>query len=62
MGRSMGSPRRTLSKKIRRLSAVKVASTKNAGLYADGDGLYLQVTQSGSRSWVFRFKSKRTTP
>lgn len=46
-----------MSKKINRLSAVKVASIKDAGLYADGDGLYLQVTQSGSRSWVFRFKS-----
>jgi integrase len=48
-----------MSKKINRLSAVKVASTKKPGLYADGDGLYLQVTKSGSRSWIFRFKSGR---
>jgi integrase len=44
-------------KKVNRLSAVKVASASKPGLYADGDGLYLQVTESGSRSWVFRFKA-----
>jgi len=46
-----------MPKKVNRLSAVKVASTKKPGFYADGDGLYLQVTDSGSRSWVFRFKT-----
>jgi integrase len=46
-----------MPKKVNRLSAVKVASIKNPGFYADGDGLYLQVTDSGSRSWVFRFKA-----
>ena len=39
-----------MPKKVNRLSAVKVASTKKSGFYADGDGLYLQVTDSGSRS------------
>ncbi|MGO9681101.1 MAG: tyrosine-type recombinase/integrase [Beijerinckiaceae bacterium] len=46
-----------MPKKVNRLSAVKVASTKKPGFYADGNGLYLQVTDSGSRSWVFRFKA-----
>ena len=46
-----------MPKKVNRLSAVRVASTKKPGFYADGDGLYLQVTGSGSRSWVFRFKT-----
>lgn len=46
-----------MPKKVNRLSAVKVAGTKKPGFYADGDGLYLQVTDSGSRSWVFRFKA-----
>ena len=45
-----------MPKKVNRLSAVKVASIKNPGFYADGGGLYLQVTDSGSRSWVFRLK------
>lgn len=44
-------------KKVNRLSAIKVASIKKRGLYADGDGLYLQVTETGGRSWVFRFKA-----
>ena len=50
-----------MPKNVNRLSAVKVASTKNPGLYADGNGLYLQVTESGSRSWVFRFKASGHT-
>lgn len=40
---------------INRLSARKVATEKNRGYYADGGGLYLQVSQSGTKSWVFRF-------
>ncbi|HRW61644.1 MAG TPA: Arm DNA-binding domain-containing protein, partial [Defluviicoccus sp.] len=28
-----------------------------AGIHADGGGLYLQVTASGARSWIFRFSS-----
>ena len=50
-----------MAKKVNRLSAVKVARTKKRGFYADGDGLYLQVTDSGSRSWVFRFKTAGRT-
>ena len=58
MGQGMGEPSdERMPKKVNRLSAVKVASTKKPGFYADGDGLYLQVTDSGSRSWVFRFKT-----
>lgn len=45
-----------MSKMVNRLTAVKVATIKTSGMYADGGGLYLQVTASGSRSWVFRFK------
>ena len=41
---------------IHRLSAVKVANLKQRGMYADGGGLYLQASENGSRSWIFRFK------
>jgi integrase len=41
---------------VHRLSAVKVANLKRRGMYADGGGLYLQVTANGRRSWIFRFK------
>lgn len=38
-----------------RLKALTVARLKEPGYHADGAGLYLQVTPSGSKSWVFRF-------
>jgi integrase len=50
-----------MTKQINRLSAVKVAATRAPGLYADGAGLYLQVTASGSQSWIFRFKAGTRT-
>jgi hypothetical protein len=46
---------------IHRLSAVKVEHTKARGMYADGGGLYLQVSKTGSRSWIFRFKMNGQT-
>lgn len=45
-----------MGQRINRLSAVKVAAAKAKGLYADGAGLYLQVSGSDSKSWIFRFK------
>lgn len=38
-----------------RLTAVAVKSLDKPGYYADGRGLYLQVTKAGNKSWVFRF-------
>jgi integrase len=38
-----------------RLSAMRVARATKPGRYADGGGLYLQVSQSGTRAWIFRF-------
>jgi integrase len=35
---------------------VKSVKTLGAGYHADGDGLYLQVTGSGGRSWIFRYQ------
>ena len=40
---------------IHRLSAVKVASLKVPGYYADGGSLYLRVATGGSKRWIFRF-------
>src|SRR5208337_5008187 len=45
-----------MTQAIHRLSAVKVASLKQRGMHPDGGGLYLQVSENGSRSWIFRFK------
>jgi integrase len=44
-----------VSRLINRLSATRVAKTREPGLHADGGGLYLRVTDSGTKSWMFRF-------
>jgi hypothetical protein len=44
---------------VGRLTALKVAKVKKSGMYADGAGLYLQVSGDGentlAKSWIFRF-------
>src|SRR5262245_16430884 len=37
-----------------RLTALKVEKAKQPGMYADGGGLYLQVTKGGA-SWIYRY-------
>ena len=44
-----------LARSICRLTAVTVSKAKKPGLHADGAGLYLKVTEDGTKSWVFRF-------
>jgi integrase len=44
-----------MARQIERLSALAVSRAKQPGMYADGRGLYLQVTSSGAQSWVYRF-------
>jgi integrase len=40
----------------KKLSDVEVKQAKAAGLLNDGGGLYLKVTKTGSRSWLFRYR------
>jgi integrase len=47
-----------MARMMRRLTALKVARAKRPGMYADGDGLYLQVTKGGA-SWVYRYMLNR---
>ena len=42
-----------MGKEIDRLTAKAVEKIKNPGYYPDGDGLYLQVSASLTKSWVF---------
>lgn len=44
-----------MARPISRLSARQVA-TASEGYHADGGGLYLQVSSSGTRSWVLRYQ------
>lgn len=41
--------------KAYKLTALQVAKAKNAGLYGDGAGLWLQVSDTGTKSWIYRF-------
>ena len=38
-----------------KLSTLKIKALTKKGLYGDGNGLYLQVSRSGSKAWIFRF-------
>jgi integrase len=40
---------------VNQLSAKKVEKIKHPGMYADGAGLYLQVTSNNAKSWIFRY-------
>lgn len=45
-----------MGRKVGRLSALEVKHKAEPGYFPDGAGLYLQVSSSGSKSWVFRFQ------
>src|SRR5262245_42828238 len=38
-----------------RLTATEVSTKKKPGRYSDGHGLWLQVSESGSKAWLFRY-------
>jgi integrase len=44
-----------MARHINRLSDLKIRALKHGGMFNDGDGLYLKVTEAGSRSWIFRY-------
>jgi integrase len=45
-----------MSTSVKKLSARAVVNAKRPGLYGDGSGLYLQVSTTGTKSWLFRYK------
>jgi integrase len=44
-----------MARRLNRLTAVEVRGIGQKGMYHDGGGLYLQVSTSGTKSWIFRF-------
>ena len=40
---------------LHKLSATRVKSESKMGRYGDGGGLYLNVTETGTKSWIFRY-------
>jgi len=45
-----------MAQTINRLTARKVETIKTPGYLKDGGGLFLQVGESGSKSWIFEFR------
>ena len=43
-------------RQVKNLTALNVSREKKLGMYADGGGLYLQVSKNGAKSWIYRFK------
>jgi hypothetical protein len=50
-----------MSKTTHRLTAVGIGNLKEKGLYADGGGLYLRITDRGTKGWIFRFSRNDRT-
>lgn len=44
-----------MARAINKLSAVEVAKKTKPGRYGDGGGLWLQISQFGTKAWIFRF-------
>ena len=45
-----------MARTTERLNDLAVRRAHGRGVHPDGGGLYLQVSQSGSKSWLFRYK------
>ncbi|MFC3095675.1 DUF4102 domain-containing protein [Alteromonas sediminis] len=45
-----------MAKLTNKLTTKLVEHIKESGFHADGNGLYLQVSKSGSKSWAFRYQ------
>lgn len=44
-----------MARKTNRLTAIEVGKLEKPGYYCDGAGLYLQISASGSKSWIMRY-------
>lgn len=51
-----------MARALNRLSARFVATVTTPGYYADGGGLYLQVTASGAKTWILRYRHAGKRP
>ncbi len=51
-----------MGRTLNKLSARKVSTLKTPGYHSDGGGLYLQVSSTLSKSWIFKFvRDKKAT-
>src|SRR6516164_1581084 len=45
-----------MAQTINQLTALRVQKLRAPGYHADGGGLHLQISQAGSKSWIFTFR------
>ncbi len=50
-----------MARQINKLTARTVSTATKPGYHSDGGGLYLQVTKSGSKTWLYRFTNHGKT-
>jgi integrase len=43
------------TRQLHRLTALKIGKLDKPGQYPDGGNLYFQISETGSRSWIFRY-------
>src|SRR5262249_34227017 len=48
-----------MARTIGRLTALRVERVSEPGMYADGAGLYLQVTSAAAKSWIYRYSLRK---
>jgi integrase len=48
-----------MARTIGRLTALRVERANEPGMYADGAGLYLQVTRPAAKSWIYRYSLRK---
>lgn len=51
-----------MARSINKLSAIEVEKKSKPGRYGDGGGLWLHVSPSGAKSWVFRYMFPEQVP
>jgi len=44
-----------MARTTHQLTAIKVTNLKRKGLHPDGNGLYLRITASGTKGWIYRY-------
>ena len=50
-----------MARATHQLTAIKVTSLREPGLYPDGLGLYLRITPGGGKAWIYRFTANGKT-
>ena len=48
-----------MARTVEKLTALAVSKAKSPGYFGDGAGLYLQVSKTGTKSWIFRYTRER---